>query len=190
MAKKQPQISIDMFFQPKGIVLISLLAFWFMFTKEKIQIKQLQVARNELKILQDNLKIKEAQLKIAKEEIKKIEEYEKGKEFQAERISEIQKKLLSSKDTSRILNFLTSGPVASGLTFNLLKTDTMLEHETFWELPITVQLNCDYLTLGRYISGIEETTKLIEFKSLKLHKLSTEENNLSVDMEAVAYLAK
>ncbi len=164
------------------IVVINNLFFRPITSKRKGLSIKYQSLETELK--RKEFELKEARAKTETERIAKLEE--KYRHTQ-KRLEYLKGRLPKERQIPALLSQIAS---QTGLEYNLIK---MLPEESrlvYKEIPIQVQIKGRYQDLGKYLKGLEESTRLIKIKSLSIKTDPKAPLKLDVVLEIATYIVK
>lgn len=130
-------------------------------------------------------KAKEAQVSAA--ELAKAQQESEGARA---RIANLQGRVLSTKDMARVLGQLSDG--AEGLGVRIIAMKPLEERPAggglIQRLPVEMELQGEFLGLGRYLEGLYNGSLFLSVEGLRLQRLQKGSDRLTIRMVAVAYM--
>ena len=120
----------------------------------------------------------------AARDAKRLEEMTAAYEGMKERLLFIKERLPSVKEVSGILREVSSP--FPGVTFISVQPSAVEDKGTHMRLPISLQIRGDFPSLGRYISSIEDSRRLIGIENITIGKDA--KTGLMIRLELSVYL--
>ena len=164
------------------IVLINSRLFKPITAKRKDLKLTYQKLENELK--RKEFELKEAQAKTEAERITRLEE--KYRHTQ-KKLEYLKGRLPQEKQIPALLSQIAS---QTGLEYNLIKMLPEKSQLVYKEIPIQIQIKGRYQDLGKYLKGLEESTRLIKIKGLSIKTDLKAPLKLDVVLEIATFIVK
>jgi type IV pilus assembly protein PilO len=116
-----------------------------------------------------------------------LEDYKAQMVEMEESFGTMLRQLPSKNEVADLLVDITQTGLASGLEFDLFKPNKEQPKEFYAELPITVNVNGSYNSLGQFVSGVAALPRIVTIHDIQLKVSDKETRRLSMSATARTY---